>query len=106
MKDMGSLEDIAGMIPGLDSKALQGAKIDEKALGRTEAIILSMTPQERERPDILNSSRKRRIAAGAGVAVVDVNRLLKQYEMMQSMARQLSGKKAKRFRRGGFPFGI
>ncbi len=106
MKDMGSLEDIAGMIPGLDAKALQGAKVDEKALARTEAIILSMTPQERERPDLLNSSRKKRIAAGAGVAVVDVNRLLKQYEMMQSMAKQLSGKKMKRMRRGGFPFGF
>ena len=106
MKDMGSLEDLAGMIPGLDARTLQGAKIDEKALAHTEAIILSMTPQERENPGLLNSSRKKRIASGAGVAVVDVNRLLKQYEMMQSMARQLSGKKMKRFRRGGFPFGI
>ena len=106
MKDMGSLEDLAGMIPGLDAKALQGAKVDEKALAHTEAIILSMTPQERERPDLLNSGRKKRIAAGAGVAVVDVNRLLKQYEMMQTMAKQLSGKKMKRMRRGGFPFGF
>ena len=107
MKDMGSLEDLAGMIPGLDAKALQGAKVDEKALARTEAIILSMTPQERENPSVLNSSRKKRIAAGSGVGVVDVNRLLKQYEMMQSMAKQFSGKKMKRFRRGGgFPFGL
>ena len=105
LKDMGSLEDIAGMIPGLDSRALQGAKVDEKAMAHTEAIILSMTPQERENPSILNASRKRRIAAGAGLAVVDVNRLLKQYEMMQTMARQFSGKKMKRLRRGGgFPF--
>ena len=103
---MGSLEDLAGMIPGLDAKTLQGAKVDEKALAHTEAIILSMTPQERERPDLLNSNRKKRIAAGAGVAVVDVNRLLKQYEMMQTMAKQLSGKKMKRMRRGGFPFGF
>ena len=107
LKDMGSLEDIAGMIPGLDAKALQGAKVDEKAMAHTEAIILSMTPQERENPAILNASRKRRIAAGAGLAVVDVNRLLKQYEMMQTMAKQFSGKKMKRFRRGGgFPFGF
>ena len=106
MKDMGSLEDLAGMIPGVDAKALQGAKIDEKAMAHTEAIILSMTPQERENPAVLNSSRKKRIAAGAGVAVVDVNRLLKQFEMMQSMAKQFSGKKMKRLRRGGFPFGI
>ena len=107
MKDMGSLEDIAAMIPGMDAKALQGAKIDEKAMAHTEAIILSMTPQERERPELLNSSRKKRIAKGAGVAVVDVNRLLKQFEMMQTMAKQLTGKKARRFRRGGgFPFGL
>ncbi len=107
VKDMGSLEDLAGMIPGLDAKALQGAKVDEKAMAHTEAIILSMTPQERENPSILNASRKRRIASGCGLAVVDVNRLLKQYEMMQSMAKQFSGKKMKRFRRGGgFPFGL
>ena len=101
IKDMGSLEDIAGMIPGMDAKALQGAKVDEKAMAHTEAIILSMTPQERENPSILNASRKRRIAAGAGLAVVDVNRLLKQYEMMQTMVKQFSGKKMKRLRRGG-----
>ena len=111
MKDMGSLQDIAGMIPGLDAKALQGAQIDEKAMARTEAIILSMTPKERENPAILNSSRKRRIAAGAGVGVVDINRLLKQFEMMQSMAKQFSGKNAKKMKRlarmgGGLPFGF
>ena len=113
MKDMGSLEDIAGMIPGLDAKALAGAQIDEKAMGRTRAIILSMTPKERENPEILNSSRKRRIAVGAGVAVVDVNRLLKQFDAMRAMVRQFSGKNAKKLRRmgigknrGGFPFGI
>ena len=99
MKDMGSLEDLAGMIPGLDAKALQGAKVDEKALAHTEAIILSMTPQERERPDLLNSSRKKRIAAGAGVAVVDVNRLLKQFEAMQQMVRQFSGKNMKKLQK-------
>ena len=108
MKNMGSLQDLAGMILGLDAKALAGAKIDEKAMAHTEAIILSMTPAERENPSILNSSRKRRIAAGAGVGVVDINRLLKQFEMMQTMARQFSGKKMKRFQRGGgkMPFGF
>ncbi len=108
MKDMGSMEELAGMIPGLDAKALSGAKIDEKAMAHTEAIILSMTPKERENPAILNSSRKRRIAAGAGVSVVDINRLLKQFEMMQNMARQFSGKKMKRMGRmgGGLPFGF
>ena len=108
MKNMGSLQELAGMVPGLDAKALAGAKVDEKAMAHTEAIILSMTPAERENPSILNSSRKRRIAAGAGVGVVDINRLLKQFEMMQTMARQLSGKKMKRFQRGGgkMPFGF
>ena len=61
-------------------------------LGRTEAIILSMTPKERENPGILNASRKRRIAAGCGLEVVDVNRLLKQFEMMQQLTRSFQGK--------------
>ena len=101
-----------GMIPGVDAKALKGAKLDDKAMSRQEAIILSMTQAEREKPAILNSSRKRRIAAGAGVGVVDINRLLKQFEMMQTMARQFSGKGAKKMMRrakmggGGFPFGF
>jgi signal recognition particle subunit SRP54 len=90
LKSMGSLSDIAGMLPGMDAKALAGASVDEKVLGKTEAIILSMTPHERENPSVLNSSRKKRIAAGSGTAVVDINRLLKQFEMMQSMAKQLS----------------
>jgi len=89
IKKMGSLSDIAGMIPGLDSKALAGANIDEKAMSRTEAIILSMTPKERNNPSILNSSRKKRIAAGCGMEVVDINRLLKQFEAMQNMAKQM-----------------
>ncbi|NLA87877.1 MAG: signal recognition particle protein, partial [Clostridiales bacterium] len=90
IKSMGSLSDIAGMLPGIDAKALSGASVDEKAISKTEAIILSMTPKERENPDILNSSRKKRIAAGCGLQVVDVNRLLKQFEMMQAMTKQMS----------------
>lgn len=90
LKNMGSLSDIAGMLPGVDAKALAGAAVDEKALARTEAIILSMTPEERENPSILNSSRKKRIAAGSGTQVVDVNRLLRSYEMMQQLTRQMS----------------
>ncbi|MBP5167192.1 MAG: signal recognition particle protein [Oscillospiraceae bacterium] len=100
IRSMGSLQDIAGMIPGVDSKALAGASIDEKALNRTEAIILSMTPDERNNPSILNSSRKKRIAAGCGMQVVDVNRLLKQYEMMQTMAKQMGGRGLKKGLRG------
>ena len=68
VKGMGSVEELLGMMPGINAKALEGATINEKALTRTEAIILSMTPQERENPSILNSSRKKRIAAGCGIA--------------------------------------
>ena len=91
LKGMGSLQDVAGMIPGMDAKALQGAAVDEKSLGRIEAIIQSMTPFERENPSCLGSSRKKRIAAGSGTTVVDINRLLKQFEMMQKLTQQLTG---------------
>ncbi len=99
LKSMGDLESIAGMIPGLDAKALKGAKVDEKAMAHQEAIILAMTPSERENPSVLNSSRKKRIAAGSGTSVVDVNRLLKQYEAMQTMMKQLSGKNMKKLQK-------
>ena len=107
IKGMGSLEELAGMIPGMDPKALGSGSINEKALAHTEAIIRSMTPAERENPSILNSSRKKRIAAGCGLNVVDVNRLIKQYEAMQQLTRALSGKNAKKLQRmmrgkGGF----
>ena len=109
LKNMGDLESLVGMIPGLDLKALKGAKIDEKGMARQEAIILSMTPAERENPAILNSSRKKRIAAGSGTSVVDVNRLVKQFDAMQQMTKQLSGKNMKKLQKkmgkmgGGFP---
>ena len=107
LKSMGSLSDLAGMIPGVDAKALSGAKIDEGAMSRTEAIIQSMTPYEKENPGVLNSSRKRRIAAGSGTTVVDVNRLLKQFDTMQVMAKQFSGAKKGKFPgRGKNPFGF
>ena len=101
IKSMGSLADIAGMLPGVDAKALDGANVDEKALSRTEAIILSMTPAEREDPSLLNNSRKKRIAAGSGTQVVDINRLLKQFEMMRQMTKQFSNKQLKRMGRMG-----
>ena len=100
LKSMGSLNDIVGMLPGVDTKALKGAAIDEKALVRTEAIIQSMTEAERNNPSILNSSRKKRIAAGSGTQVVDVNRLLKQFNMMQDMAKQFGGKAGRKALRG------
>ena len=88
LRGMGDLSQIAGMMPGNLGRQLQGATIDEKALAHTEAIILSMTPQERENPQILNASRKKRIAAGCGLQVSDVNRLIKQFEMLQQLTKQ------------------
>ena len=107
LRNMGDIKDIAAMLPGMDSKALKGAKFDEKALSRTEAIISSMTMRERENPQLLNGSRKKRIAAGSGTTVVDVNRLIKQFEMTRDMAKQMTGggKKARRMM-GNLPFGF
>ena len=84
MKKMGGLSSVLGMMPGMGSqmKNLESV-MDEKKMARVEAIILSMTPQERSNPDILNPSRKRRIAAGAGVDISEVNRLVKQFEQSQ-----------------------
>ena len=90
IRGMGDLSQLAGMMPGGLGKQLQGATIDDKALAHTEAIILSMTPLERENPQILGASRKRRIAAGCGLDVSDVNRLLKQFDMMQQLTKQLT----------------
>ena len=116
LKSMGDLESVLSMLPGVDSKALKGVKLDDKAMSRQEAIILSMTRAERENPGLLNSSRKKRIAAGSGTTVVDVNRLLKQFEAMQQMTKQLTGKNMKKLQKkmgrmggggglfgGGFP---
>ena len=99
LRGMGDLEGLAGMIPGVDAKALKGAKMDEKALARQEAIILSMTQAERDNPAILNSSRKKRIAGGSGTSVVEVNRLLKQFEALQQMMKQFSGKNMKKLQK-------
>ncbi|MBR0208789.1 MAG: signal recognition particle protein [Oscillospiraceae bacterium] len=99
LKNMGDLESIAAMIPGMNAGALKGAKIDDRLMARQEAIILSMTPAERENPSLLNSSRKKRVAAGCGLQVVDVNRLLKQYEAMQQMMKQFSGKNMKKMQK-------
>lgn len=96
MKNLGSLSSIAGMIPGLNQKALANANIDDKQMDRVAAIIKSMTPGERENPSIINSSRKQRIAAGCGMQVQDVNRLLRQFEDMQKMMKQFTGKGARK----------
>ena len=109
IKNMGSLSDLAGMLPGVKASDLEGANMDDGILKQMEAIILSMTPYERENPSCLNSNRKKRIAAGSGTQVVDVNRLLKQFEMLQLITKQFSGGKMPRNMRklmgkkGGFP---
>lgn len=100
IRNMGDLSQLAGMMPGNLGSKLQGAQIDEKAIAHMEAIILSMTPEERENPQILGASRKKRIAAGCGLDVVDVNRLLKQFEGMQQIIKQVTGG-----RKPGFGFG-
>ena len=105
MKDMGSMEEIMGMLPGMGGKNLQ---VDEKAMGRTKAIIQAMTPKERENPDILNASRRRRIARGSGTQIQDVNRLINQFEQSRKLMKQLTGGKLgkKLKKRGGLPFGF
>jgi len=105
MKNMGSMEQILSMMPGMNSKALKGVNIDERQLARTEAIIKSMTMRERERPDIINYSRRKRIAAGSGTSLTQVNALLKQFEQMQKMMKQFSNpKNLKKFKGLKLPF--
>jgi signal recognition particle subunit SRP54 len=91
IKGMGSLDQLAGMIPGMKPGALKDAQIDEKALAHQQAIIRAMTAEERRRPDVvLNASRKRRIAAGSGTTVEEVNKLLKQFEQIRKLMKQFS----------------
>ncbi len=91
IKDMGSIEDIVGMLPGVKPGALKDAQIDEKVMAHTEAIILSMTVYEREHPQVINASRKKRIAMGSGTSVEEVNKLLRQFEQMSKIIKQFSG---------------
>ena len=107
VKSMGSLEELAGMIPGLNTDKLKGAQVDTKAVGHMEAIIRAMTPAERAKPELLNASRKKRVARGSGTSVQEVNRLLNQFEQTRQMMRQLTGgkfKKKKGNRKGFFGF--
>ena len=100
IKQMGPLENLLGMMPGMGAK-MKDVHVDEKQMARVEAIILSMTPKERDDPSVMNASRRRRIAAGAGTTVEQVNKLLKQFEQMNKMFKQLnSAKKNKKFMRG------
>ena len=104
MKNMGSMQDMLAMLPG--GSKLGDLQVDEKALARTEAIILSMTPAERQNPDLINGSRRKRIARGCGLQIQDVNRLLNQYEQSRKLMKQFGGmgKKGKggKKRFGGF----
>ncbi len=110
VKKMGSMKDILSMIPGVGKK-IKDTDIDDRQLDKTASIIYSMTPQERANPDIINPSRKRRIAAGCGMQVEDVNRLLAQYRQMQKMFKAMTGKGSKKKMKrmqgmmggGGFP---
>ena len=102
IQKMGDIKSMLGMIPGM-GKQLKDVEIDPRQFARTEAIILSMTPAERAKPDMMNPSRKRRIAAGCGQRVEDVNRLLKQYRTMQDMMKQLKKMSKKGGRLHGMP---
>jgi len=95
IKKMGSVKSILSMLPGMD-RQIKDVDIDDRQILRTEAIIRSMTMAEREKPDIINASRRKRIAAGCGLTVEEVNKLLRQYEQMKKMFKQFSGKNGKR----------
>lgn len=105
LKRMGSLDQILGMIPGLGAKVFKGLPIDDGAFVRIEAMIHSMTQEERRRPELIDGSRRRRIAAGSGTTVQEVNRLLKQFSMMKKMMRQLGKMDVKNLGRSIFSFG-
>ena len=93
LKKMGNIEQLIGMLPGVKPGALKDAQVDENQMKRTEAIILSMTKAERTHPEIINGTRRKRIALGSGTSVEDVNKLLKQFDQMRKMMKQFSGKK-------------
>jgi len=103
IKKMGSLENLLSMIPGVGNQ-LKNAKVDPKAFTRTDAIINSMTFKERRQPNILNGSRRKRIANGSGTRVQDVNQLMKQFEQMKKMIKQMKGKSFKGL--PGMPFNM
>ena len=108
MRKLGPLDQILGMLPGQFSKQLKGVQVDEKEMGRVEAIIQSMTRQERANPNLINGSRRKRIAAGSGTSVPEVNRLLQQFEQTRKMMKQfadMGGKKGKMSKLPKMPFG-
>lgn len=103
LKKMGNLDQILAMMPGANTGALKNAQVDEKQMDRIEAMILSMTPSERLHPEIINGSRRKRIAMGSGTQVEDLNRLLRQFDQMKKMMKQFSGKNMKKLAGMRFP---
>lgn len=101
VRNMGPLDQLLEMVPGVDAKALKNLQLDEREFVRLEAIINSMTPKERDKPKLINSSRKKRIAKGSGTEVRDVNRLLKQFHQTQKMMKKFTGGGGGKRRRGG-----
>ena len=104
LKKMGNLNQLLGMVPGVNAGALKDAQVDEKQMVKIEAIILSMTKEERVRPELINGSRRKRIANGSGTTVEDINKLLKQFDQMKKLMKQFSGKH--RFFGKKLPFGM
>lgn len=106
MRNLGPLDELLAMVPGMNSKALKGLNVDEKDIGKIEAIILSMTMDERVDPSIINSSRRKRIAEGSGTEVTDVNKLLKQFKETKKMMKRFTGMEKSMKKKGkmGFPF--
>ena len=102
LQKMGPLDQIVGMLPGMNTSALKGMQVDEKDLKHIEAIIYSMTPQERETPSVINGSRRHRIAKGSGTSIQQVNRLLKQFEQMKKMMKKFNDPKS--IKEGLLPF--
>ena len=102
MRNMGPMEDILGMIPGMNNKALKGLNFDEKNVDRVEAIIFSMTPEERSKPELINSSRRKRIAEGSGTSVVEVNKLLKQFKDTKKLMKQMGNLQKNMGKKGKF----
>ena len=104
VKKMGSIQNVIGMLPGMP-KEIRKAEIDDREITRIEAIIQSMTPAERRKPDLINGSRRGRIAQGAGVNSSDVNNLLKQFKQVQQMMRSMGGGKGKKGKRAALSMG-
>lgn len=100
LKNMGNLNDLLGMIPGMGAQ-MKNVQVDESQMAKMEAMIYSMTPEERNNPDVINPSRKKRIAAGSGNDIADVNRFIKQFEQSKKMMKQMSGMMGKKGKRGG-----